>query len=133
MEKRIEFIFEAIFGFGKTIAVNFKCLPLKQAIKLPVLISNHCYLRCVKGTFVIDAPVKTGMILMGFGNVGIFDKKRSRSILELSKTGIITFHGTARFGNGVKLSVGGGSVVRKWLCGHRRECHFLCPQGFLWK
>ena len=108
MKKEIrECIIEAILGFPKTVIVNFKCLPLKQAIKFPILVSSHTYLRSVKGTIQIEAPVSTAMILYGFGDVGIFDKKHSRSVLELSETGTIIFHGKARFGNGVKLSVGG--------------------------
>jgi acetyltransferase-like isoleucine patch superfamily enzyme len=103
----IEGIIEALIGFPKSIIVNFKCLKFKDAIKLPIIVSRHVYLRSVKGKIQINAPIKTGMILFGIGNVGIFDKKKSRSVLELGKDGKIIFGGKARFGNGVKVSVGG--------------------------
>lgn len=104
-------IAEAILGFPKTLSVNFKCLPLKQAIKLPIIVSNHTYLRSLKGRITIDAPIKTGMILWGIGDVGIFDQKRSRSIIELGVDGKIVFNGKARFGNGVKVSVDGKLII----------------------
>lgn len=110
MEKYVrEAIAEAILGFPKTLLVNFKYLPFKQAVKLPIIVSSHTYLRKLKGKIIINAPIKTGMILWGIGNVGIFDKKRSRSIIEL--TGTILFNGKARFGNGVKVSVSGELIL----------------------
>lgn len=104
---KVEAVFEAMFGIFKTLRVNFKCLPFKQAVKLPIVISHHVYLRCVKGKIVIQGQVRPGMITIGIGNVGIFDKKKSRSVLELAKTGTIVFRGGAFLGNGVKLSVAG--------------------------
>ncbi len=106
-----EAITEAILGFPKTLAVNFKCLPFKQAVKLPIIVSNHAFLREVKGKITINAPIKTGMIIFGIGDVGIFDQRRSRSILEFGAGGEIVFNGKARFGNGVKVSVNGKLMI----------------------
>lgn len=44
------------------------------------------------------------MIKIGFGNVGIFDKKRSRGILAIY--GHIRFYGRANIGHGSKINVG---------------------------
>jgi len=49
------------------------------------------------------------MIKIGFGDVGIFDKKNSRSILELS--GKIIFNGNANIGHGSKISVGKDGIL----------------------
>ena len=74
---------EYICGLPKTIYFNLKCLPFLQAIKLPIFISHRVILASLKGKIVFDCGnVKTGMVKIGFGYVGIFDRYRSRSIIE---------------------------------------------------
>lgn len=87
----------------KTVYFNLKYLPFKDAIKLPILISRNVFLLETNGSIKIDAPIKTGMIQIGFGNIGIFDMKRSRSIWQVS--GKVTFKGEAYIGHGAKISV----------------------------
>lgn len=78
---------EYICGLPKTIYFNLKCLPLLQAIKLPIFISHRVILASLKGKIVFDCGnVKTGMVKIGFGYVGIFDRYRSRSIIENNGT-----------------------------------------------
>ncbi len=50
--------------------------------------------------------IKTGMIEIGFGHVGVFDKRYSRSILEIN--GCIHFEGNGKyhFGHGCKICIG---------------------------
>ena len=88
----------------KSIYFNFHYLPFNQAIKLPILLSNKVYLNCVNGELAIQGKLKTGMIRIGFKNVGIFDQKYSRSIWEVS--GKVVFQGNAFIGHGSKISVG---------------------------
>jgi acetyltransferase-like isoleucine patch superfamily enzyme len=88
----------------KTIYFNLKYLPLKQALKLPVLISNKVYLRATRGSVQINGPIGYGIIQIGYGNVGIFDKKRSRTIWEVH--GNVSFIGSAKIGHGSKIIVG---------------------------
>lgn len=88
----------------KTIYFNLKYFPLRQAIKLPVLVSGKVYLRKTSGKIKIDCPIRTGLILLGYENVGIFDDKKSRSIWEVS--GEVIFKGKCNIGHGSKISVG---------------------------
>lgn len=88
----------------KTIFFNFKYLPIKQAIKLPILISRKVYLREISGKILIKGPIRPGLIQLGYGNIGIFDNKKSRSIWEVS--GTVIFKGRANIGHGSKISVG---------------------------
>lgn len=106
-KKQLQIIWEILLGIPKTIFINFKYLPLKQAIYFPIIVSRYCNLLECSGRIKICGEVKTGMILLGIGNVGIFDKRKSRSILEVSEEALIIFRGKARFGNGFKLSVSG--------------------------
>jgi len=84
-------------------------LSFKQAIKLPILLSNKVYLKKTQGIIEINQPITFGMIKIGFGDVGIFDEKRSRTIWQLY--GKIVFHGTASIGHGSKISVGKSGVL----------------------
>lgn len=94
----------------KTMFFNLKYLPFNQAIKLPILISNKVFLKEMKGKIKIESPIKTGLIQIGYGDVGIFDKKNSRTIWKVS--GELIFKGKARIGHGSKISVNKGGVLQ---------------------
>lgn len=88
----------------KTIYFNFKYLPFKQALFLPIFISRKCNLLVLKGEVEILEKISPGLIQIGYGKIGIFDRRYSRSVLEIK--GKITFKGKTRIGQGCKLSVG---------------------------
>src|SRR5690606_18497240 len=100
MNRLFKFISRVNF---KTIVFNFKTLPFKHAIKLPILISKNVYLKKHKGDIIINCTLKTGLIQIGFGSVGIFDNKKSRSVWEVS--GTVVFNGKCNIGHGSKISV----------------------------
>lgn len=89
----------------KSVRFNFKYLPFKDALKFPFLIANNIILKEINGVVIINKPVKTGMIQLGYnyGGVGLFDEKKSKGIWQVS--GKVIFKGTARIGHGVKISV----------------------------
>lgn len=106
----INLINNAIFLFKrlikenyKTIYFNFRYFTLKEAIKFPVLISRNVHFEELSGSVKFECPLKYGLVKIGYGKVGIFDKKYSRSILEIS--GEIVFKGRANLGHGSKISV----------------------------
>lgn len=94
----------------KTLRLNFHYLHIKDAIKLPILVSRHLRIKSMNGSVKIRKKISTGLIRLGFDTVGIFDNKKSRSIWELSD-GEIEFFGKAEFGNGFKISVGNGGKL----------------------
>ena len=106
MIRFLKFLFHLNF---KTLYFNFTYLPFHQAKKLPFLVSRKVYLSQTKGVVSIEGPITTGMIRIGYGDVGIFDKKRSRSIWQVS--GKVIFKGTAHLGHGSKISVGKQGVL----------------------
>ncbi len=89
----------------KTLRFNLHYFPLKTALKLPVVVSHRTFLRELNGKVVLPEKVETAMIKIGFGDVGHYDRKRSRSIWQVS--GMVTFRGKASIGHGSKLSVRG--------------------------
>lgn len=60
-------LWEWKFAFLPSLYFNFRYLPFRQALKMPVWI-NKPHLHEMRGKIIIDALVRTGMIrLGGFG------------------------------------------------------------------
>lgn len=104
MKKNVSFLKAVWRANPKTIYFNFRYLPWRQAIRFPFWISTKTYLRKPKGSITINGDLHTGMIRIGYGDIGIFDNKRSRTIWEV--TGRVIFEGNAEIGHGSKISVG---------------------------
>lgn len=100
--------FIALYYFIKrlnynTIRFNFTYFSLKTALRFPVIISNNVLLKKLEGSIILDFPIRTGIIEIGYGDVAIFDKLLSRGILEID--GKIVFRGKTNIGHGSKISV----------------------------
>jgi acetyltransferase-like isoleucine patch superfamily enzyme len=94
----------------KTIYFNFKYFKVNEAICFPVFVSGNTYLRKVKGRIQFPKEkLAPGMIRIGFGDVGIFDQKKSRTIWEVN--GNVIFNGTAKIGHGAKIVVGKSGIL----------------------
>jgi acetyltransferase-like isoleucine patch superfamily enzyme len=59
----------------------------------------------------INAPLKRGMIQIGFGEVYTFDQHRSRTMWCVD--GTVIFEGSAHIGHGSKIHVGGDLTIGK--------------------
>ena len=92
-----------VWGLPKSILFNFRYLPPRQAIRLPVLVSHRMAIFNFGGRVTVRGPARTGSVLLGFGANGAFDFRRSRSVWQVA--GEVRFDGPARLGNGFKLSV----------------------------
>jgi acetyltransferase-like isoleucine patch superfamily enzyme len=90
-------------GIPKTVYFNLRVLPFRQAIRLPLLVSPKVALYDLRGNVTVPDPVRPAMILIGFGELGAFDYRRSRAVWEVA--GRVVFDGPVRLGNGFKLSV----------------------------
>jgi acetyltransferase-like isoleucine patch superfamily enzyme len=87
----------------KSIRFNFKYFPFKIAIRFPVLISNNVFLHQMKGRVIINGPIRTALVQIGYGKIGIADFKRSRAIWDVH--GDVIFNGRAFIMHGCKLNV----------------------------
>ncbi len=97
--------FNIICSIPKTLRFNFHYFSLKTALKLPVVVSHRTYLRELHGKVELPEKVERAMIKIGFGDVGHYDRKRSRGIWQVS--GMVSFAGKASIGHGSKLSIRG--------------------------
>lgn len=105
MKKKLKNIVRILWYLNfKTIVFNFKYFKLSEAFLFPVFISDNVLLRQMKGNVeILGDKLETGMIRIGYGNVGIFDKKKSRAIWEVS--GKVIFKGETNIGHGSKIIV----------------------------
>lgn len=97
--------FNIFRSIPKTLRFNLHYFPLKTALKFPVVVSHRTYLRELHGKVELPEKVETAKIKIGFGDVGHYDRKRSRGIWQVS--GTVSFGGKASIGHGSKLSVRG--------------------------
>ena len=97
--------FNILCSIPKTLRFNLHYFPLKTALKLPVVVSHRTYLRELYGKVELPEKVERAMVKIGFGDVGHYDRKRSRGIWQVS--GTVSFGGKASIGHGSKLSVRG--------------------------
>ena len=97
--------FNIIRSIPKTLRFNLHYFPLKTALKLPVVVSHRTYLRELHGEVELPEKVERAMVKIGFGDVGHYDRKRSRGIWQVS--GTVSFGGKASLGHGSKISVRG--------------------------
>ena len=108
---KIKTFLEYIGSIPKTLYFNLHYFPVRTAIKFPVYVSRHCKLNECNGKIIIHAPIKRGMIRIGFGKVNIFDVAHERSMWSL-RDGSVLFNGMAHFGEGSRISVvDGGKIV----------------------
>jgi len=88
----------------KTIYFNLYYLPLKQAIKLPILLYGKIKLKKMDGNITIDTKPKTGFIKLGKSIVSLY-KTRDYSLVWENR-GQIAFKGNFILGEGSSISTG---------------------------
>lgn len=93
----------------KSLYFNFKYLPFKKAIILPFRVSNRCSITVAEGSITIESELSPGMIHIGYGHVGIFNKKRQRSMWSV--WGKVIFKGNCYLGHGTKINVTGSGTL----------------------
>ena len=64
----------------------------------------------LKGNAHINGAIKTGLIRIGFSDVGIIDSRFTRTVIELN--GLVVFKGKANFGIGSKICVGKNGTLQ---------------------
>ena len=98
--------------FPKTLYINFKTLPISDALKFPFIVMGPCSFRGInKKSICIDTPVKKGMIRIGAQKTakrGIQVNRHTHFICE--NGGKIVFHGNASIGAGSSLCASGGVI-----------------------
>lgn len=92
----------------KTIYINYRMLPINEAIKLPILINYRTELVNLSGEIRFSCPVRTGMIQFNNHNDEFIGNHHWRRI-EIK--GKVTFGGKVDFGIGSVLFVRKGGCL----------------------
>ena len=92
--------------FIKSIRLSFHYFTLRDALKLPILVSWRTRLQVVRGGVKTECKVIPGMLKFGFRGLGTQDSYYERSIWEVD--GVLRFSGPkVHMGRGTRLSVSG--------------------------
>lgn len=95
----------------KTLWFNYKMLPLRQAVKLPVFLYGKVAFRNTDGSFIIKADATPGMIRIG---------RKDRYVMTSVPYSIWTIEGSITFHSGFRFY--GGSYV---FCAKNAELSFM--------
>lgn len=94
-----------ILSLPKSMIVCFVCLPFREAIKIPILVSYKTKILCLKRNSIkIDSPKRFG-IKIGFG--GTEKIQARRPILCIEGNGIISFGSNVVLGDGISITSSG--------------------------
>lgn len=89
-------------NYLKTLYLNMKWLPLRQAVHLPIIVGRHVVLRDTSGKLELATKARFGQVLLSFYYTPV-DYKANRVVI--SNKGKIVVHGNVYIRSGVKLWV----------------------------
>lgn len=93
-----------VLALPKSIYVNLRLLPLGQAVKLPIIVSNKTKLVSLRGKVNLR-KVKPGIVRIGFTGADMIDYRYHRSLLQID--GEVNVEGKVKIGKGSRLIVTG--------------------------
>lgn len=102
-------ILEYLISLPKSIYVNLRLLPFKQAIHLPIICRYNVKIISLKGKAILEKS-KFGCCQIGFGTVSIFDSAYERTILKIN--GILKIDRGCFLGTGTRLSIGNKGLLQ---------------------
>lgn len=92
----------------KTVYINFRCLPISQAVRFPIVVRGRVTISSLLGKIEIDAPIKPGMI-----KLGVRRRYEMSPCLKsfLHNSGKIVFNGPSEIFNGYMITTAKDGVI----------------------
>ena len=118
MNKKFKLLLRLIAGLPKTLYVNFKVLPVSQAIHLPLFVSCHTQLgELSRNSIRIEAP-KVSFAMISFG---VFERSEGllcvkKCYLSVGDKSSLVFRGRFALSQGSCLKVSNGATM---ICGDK--------------
>ena len=113
-----------VFYFPKTLYLNYRCLPFKDAVKLPFIVMGSTSLCGIKKKNIkIEGTVHTGMIRVAAQKTskrGLPVNRKTSIIVD--NGGSITFCGDTSIGAGTSVCAHGGKIR----LGNKFSCNINC-------
>ncbi len=92
-----------------TIYLNLRCLPLHQAISLPIWVFGRPRLMNLSGKIEIKGHIRSGMVW--FNRVLIGSPSNAGTQSELNISGTVIFHGSAKMPTGCRIVIANGGIL----------------------
>lgn len=108
MLTKLSELFWYLRGWWKTLRFNLKYFPLRQAIKLPVLVSPKTRFIYLGGEVRLPEEISFGMIRLGGGNYSVSDREHVFTLWE--NRGRVEFKGKARLNHGARFCCHGDLI-----------------------
>lgn len=100
------FFFRSKINFFATFYLNFRTLPFKSAIRLPIYVYGRIEFASLNGIVKIEVPkLKSGLIKIGIRYC------RSQGVTRLFNDGLIVFHGNAMIHGGSEIHVASSAAL----------------------
>jgi acetyltransferase-like isoleucine patch superfamily enzyme len=125
-------IIKYLISLPKTIIFNLKVFPLKEALKLPVLVAYNVKVSNVyKNCITINSKISRFMIKINFndGSEGVNSSYKKSGYFDIEKSGRITFNGEANFSSGISIRVDNGNLVFGSNFSCNKNCFISCNKG----
>lgn len=121
---RIKFQLYKSINWMKTIYINLKFFPIKDALKFPIIIFGQCSFTSLSGKFIINTPIKTGIITFGH-RFEIF--KKSAKSAELFMQGTWEVNGPIQIGYDFKIYIEKNAVLETgYMCTIANNSKVVC-------
>lgn len=96
-------------GWLKSIYINFRLLPLQQAIHIPIVALRNTHLESLSGNMILNCHASFGLIKLGFLHTDFISWREGKTYLNIN--GTIIINGWIQFGVGSKLIVDKGATL----------------------
>ena len=99
-----------VLALPRSVWYNLRLLPLRQAVRLPLLVSHRTRVENLGGKVVLDTPaLKTGLVEIGFTTCQCSDFRYDRTRLNIR--GQVIVKGKCTFGAGSSVEVGENGIL----------------------
>lgn len=105
-------IFKILYSFPRTLFFNFRYLPIRQAIKLPIWLASNVRVRhLAQGSIILKGEVSPCLIRIGFHEADGVDTYSAHTILDIEAGGKLIFNGDAHIGQGAIFKIYATGVI----------------------
>lgn len=113
---------EIVFSIPKTVWFNLKVLPVKKALRFPIVISYHVKVKGVtRENFIVeDKNLSTASLRIGFGDSAIARRESKKGLIQIRNGGKILLKGTIGLSQGIILATDSADIIfgNHFRCNH---------------
>ena len=80
MNHRLRTLFR--IGWFKSLYINFRLLPFKQAIHMPIVTLKNTHIESLSGKMILNCPASFGLVKLGFLHTRLNLLARRQNIFE---------------------------------------------------